>query len=67
MYGSPVIQAMNDLASPAMLLPGNPEEGTVLGRIRPQEGMPGRGQFRSREVNRELIQVAWLDSAVSFD
>ena len=67
MYGSPVIQAMNDLASPAMLLPGNPEEGAVLGRIRPQEGMPGRGQFRSREVNRELIQVAWLESAVSFD
>jgi type VII secretion protein eccCa len=66
-YSSAVIQAMNDLASPAMMLPGNPEEGNILGRIRPQAGVPGRGQFRSREVNRELVQVAWLDPMIAFE
>lgn len=56
----PIIQALGDLASPAMLLPGNPDEGNLLGRIKPQPGVPGRSQFRSRSINRETIQVAWF-------
>jgi len=57
----PIIQSINDLANPGMLLPGNPEEGNLLGRLRPQAGNAGRGQFRSRDVPREVLQVAWRD------
>ncbi len=56
----PVVQALNDLASPAMLLPGSPDDGALLGRMKPRPGVPGRGQFRSRDIARESIQVAWL-------
>ena len=50
---------MTDLAAPAMLLPGSPEDGQLLGRLKPQAANPGRAQFRSREVLREQIQIAW--------
>ena len=28
--------------------------------MKPRPGVPGRGQFRSRDIARESIQVAWL-------
>lgn len=55
----PVMQAMTDLAVPGMLLPGSPEDGQILGRLKPQVANPGRAQFRSREVPREQLQIAW--------
>lgn len=56
----PVMQAFTDLAVPGMLLPGNTDEGNLIGKLRPHSGGPGRAQFRSREVARELVQVAWV-------
>ncbi|MGO1472300.1 MAG: type VII secretion protein EccCa [Flaviflexus sp.] len=55
----PVMQTMNDLAVPAMLLPGSPEDGQIIGKLKPQVANPGRAQFRSREVPREQLQIAW--------
>lgn len=55
----PVMQTMNDLAVPGMLLPGSPEDGALIGRLKPQVANPGRAQFRSREVSREQLQIAW--------
>lgn len=55
----PVMQAMTDLAAPAMLLPGSPEDGGLIGKLKPQVANSGRAQFRSREVPREQIQIAW--------
>ena len=42
-----------------MLLPGSPEDGQILGKLKPQVASPGRAQFRSRDVSRDQFQLAW--------
>ena len=44
----PVIQSLRDLAAPGILLSGSPEEGPLIGNIRPALAVPGRGQLYSR-------------------
>lgn len=57
----PVMQTFNDLSVAGMLLPGSPDDGQLIGRLRPKQGNPGRAQFRSRDVPRETLQVAWVE------
>jgi S-DNA-T family DNA segregation ATPase FtsK/SpoIIIE len=56
-----VLQTLGDLAMPALLLPGSPEEGPIVGRIRPKVGVPGRTQLLTRQRGLETIQLAWSD------
>jgi len=53
----PVLQAMRDLAQPGLLLPGNPDEGPLLGAVRPTPGPPGRARLVTRS-GVEPMQVA---------
>ena len=55
----PVIQTMRDLAMPGLMLSGNPDEGPLLGSVRPSPMPPGRGRLVTRDRGIEVVQVAW--------
>ncbi len=57
----PVIQSLRDLAMPGMMLSGSPEEGPLLGNLKPQKMPPGRARLLTRERGVEVIQTAWTD------
>ncbi|WP_245156046.1 type VII secretion protein EccCa [Nocardioides sp. 503] len=57
----PVIQSMRDLAMPGLLLSGSPDEGPLLGNLRPIPLPAGRGRLITRDRGTEVIQTAWTD------
>lgn len=60
----PVIQGLRDLATPGLLLSGSPDEGALLGNVRPQPAPPGRATLVTRGRGAETIQVAWAEPRV---
>ncbi|MCR2053011.1 type VII secretion protein EccCa [Actinomyces bowdenii] len=54
----PIMQTLNDVSTPGIMLPGNPDEGPLLGRQKPTPGPPGRARLISRDAVR-VIQLAW--------
>ncbi len=60
----PVIQSLRDLATPGLLLSGSPDEGPLLGNLKPAPAPPGRGRLVSRNRGREVVQLGWLDPSV---
>jgi DNA segregation ATPase FtsK/SpoIIIE, S-DNA-T family len=60
----PVIQSLRDLASPGLLLSGSPDEGPLLGNLKPAPSAPGRGRLVSRDRGREVVQLGWLDPSL---
>jgi ESX secretion system protein EccC len=60
----PVLQSMRDLAAPGVLLSGSPEEGPLLGTVRPAPAPPGRGRLVTRDRGVEIVQVGWGDPSV---
>lgn len=57
----PVVQSMQELGSTGILLSGNPDEGAVIGKIKPMRAIPGRAQVISHDGGRLLAQLAWTD------
>ena len=55
----PILQTMTELGSTGILLSGNPEEGALVGRVKPARSVPGRAQVISRDAGRVLAQLAW--------
>ncbi|WP_103062655.1 type VII secretion protein EccCa [Actinomyces qiguomingii] len=55
----PLMQTLIDLSTPGIMLPGNPDEGPLLGRERPKPGPAGRASLITRDAT-ESIQLAWL-------
>ena len=47
-----VIQSLRDLAMPGIMLSGSPDEGPLLGKLRPQHAPPGRGRMLSPVARR---------------
>ncbi len=60
----PVIQSLRDLAMPGLLLSGSPDEGPLLGNLKPTPAPAGRGRLVSRDRGREVVQMAWLDTSL---
>ena len=60
----PVIQTLRDLAMPGLLLSGSPDEGPLLGTLRPTPLPPGRGRLVTRDRGVETVQVAWSEPSV---
>jgi S-DNA-T family DNA segregation ATPase FtsK/SpoIIIE len=50
---------MTELGATGILLSGNPEEGALIGRVKPARSIPGRAQVVSRDAGRVLAQLAW--------
>ncbi|MFS3128486.1 type VII secretion protein EccCa [Nocardioides sp. Bht2] len=57
----PVLQTLRDLAMPGIMLSGSPDEGALLGNVRPVLSPPGRGRLISRDRGVEVVQLAWTD------
>ncbi|MGN9836754.1 type VII secretion protein EccCa [Nonomuraea sp. H19] len=58
----PVIQRMKDMATPALLMSGSRDEGSLFGNVRPQTLPPGRGFLVDRRFGARLMQTAFLDA-----
>ncbi|MCE1180579.1 MAG: type VII secretion protein EccCa [Micrococcales bacterium] len=56
------LQSLRDLAAPGLLLSGSPDEGTLIGNLKPRPAVPGRAQMLSRDHGRQVIQVAHAPS-----
>lgn len=60
----PFMRSMTDNNAPGLLLPGNPEEGALIGKVKPKPGPAGRGQLVTRSKGLQLIQVAYAKPSV---
>ena len=58
-FYEPVMQTLRDLASPGLVLSGSPDEGPLVGGIRPAPYPPGRGRLVTRDRGVEVVQLAW--------
>ncbi|MGH3825455.1 MAG: type VII secretion protein EccCb, partial [Pseudonocardiaceae bacterium] len=56
----PVIARLRELSTPGLLMSGAPDEGPLLGNVKPSPMPPGRGTLVTRKSGQQLIQVAWL-------
>ena len=54
----PDLRALRDLAAPTLLLPGNPDEGPLVGRLAPHPGPPGRARLVTATGDVVELQVA---------
>ncbi|WP_203337415.1 type VII secretion protein EccCa [Nocardioides limicola] len=57
----PIIQSMRDLAMPGLVLSGNPDEGALIGNVKPAKGPAGRGRLITRSGGVEVVQTAWQE------
>jgi S-DNA-T family DNA segregation ATPase FtsK/SpoIIIE len=55
-----VLQRLTDLGVTGILLSGNPNEGPILGRVKPKQAAPGRAQVVSRDRGLFTAQLAWV-------
>ena len=60
----PVLQSMRDLAMPGLLLSGSPDEGPLIGNLKPVPLPAGRGRLVTRDRGTEMVQVAWTDPSL---
>ena len=60
----PVIQSLRDLAMPGLVLSGSPDEGALIGKVRPGPAPAGRGRLVTRDRGVEVVQLAWRDPAL---
>jgi len=60
----PVIQSLRDLAVPGLLLSGSPDEGALIGHVRPVPAPAGRGRLVTRDHGVEVVQLAWREPAL---
>ncbi|MFC3992790.1 type VII secretion protein EccCb, partial [Actinoplanes siamensis] len=58
----PVIQRLRELSAPGLVMSGPPEEGALIGTVRPERLPPGRGRLVTRREGVRLIQLAHQES-----
>ena len=56
----PVLQSFQDLGMPGILLSGDPNEGQLIGRVKPVRAVPGRAQIVTRDEGLFVAQLATL-------
>ncbi|MEU1387767.1 MULTISPECIES: type VII secretion protein EccCa [unclassified Nonomuraea] len=55
------VQRLREMATPALIMSGNREEGVLFGKVRPQPLPPGRAFHVDRRYGERLIQTAVLE------
>jgi len=60
----PVIQSLRDLAMPGLQLSGSPDEGPLLGNVRPAPAPAGRGRLVTRDRGVEVVQLGWREPSL---
>lgn len=58
-YSDPIIVQMTDTGATGMLLSGNPEEGALIGKVKPVPATAGRVQVISRDRGYFAAQLAY--------
>ncbi|HEX6403357.1 MAG TPA: type VII secretion protein EccCa [Pseudonocardiaceae bacterium] len=56
----PVIARLRELSTPGIVMNGSPDEGPLLGNVKPSPMPPGRGTLVTRKTGPQLVQIAWL-------
>ncbi len=64
-YSDQIIQQMTDTGATGILLSGNPEEGALIGKVKPVQAVPGRAQVVSRDRGIFQAQLAYLPPTFS--
>jgi S-DNA-T family DNA segregation ATPase FtsK/SpoIIIE len=59
----PVLSRLRELGCMGLMMSASPDEGVLLGSVRPTPLPPGRGTLIRRSHADELVQVAWRDPA----
>ncbi|GAB3854816.1 type VII secretion protein EccC [Nocardioides maradonensis] len=57
----PVLRTLLDLGHPGLLLSGDPEEGPLIGGLRPVRAVPGRARLVSRDGPPTGLQLGWTE------
>ena len=57
----PVLARLRDLGCMGLMMSASPDDGVLLGSVRPSKLVPGRGTLVSRSHPDQLIQVAWSE------
>ena len=57
----PILARLRDMGAVGLMMSAGPDEGIVLGSVRPSPLPPGRGTLITRAQPDQLIQVAWAD------
>jgi DNA segregation ATPase FtsK/SpoIIIE, S-DNA-T family len=55
----PLLAGLRDAGCMALIMSGSPDEGTLIGSVRPSPLPPGRGTLITRRGDPRLVQVAW--------
>lgn len=61
----PVLAALRDHGCLGLMMSAAPDEGVLLGAVRPRALVPGRGTVVVRGRPDRVVQVAWTEPAVS--
>jgi S-DNA-T family DNA segregation ATPase FtsK/SpoIIIE len=56
----PVLGRLRELAVPGLVMNGSPDEGVLVGSVKPAPQPPGRGVLVDRRHGPRRVQVAWL-------
>ncbi len=59
----PVLGKLRDLGCMGLMMSASPDEGVLLGTVRPSQLPPGRGTLVSRAQPEQLVQIAWTEPA----
>jgi S-DNA-T family DNA segregation ATPase FtsK/SpoIIIE len=55
----PLLARLRELSTPGIVMSGSPEEGPLLGGVKPAPLPPGRGVLVGRRAGQQLVQLAW--------
>ncbi|MFG3708433.1 type VII secretion protein EccCa [Micromonospora sp. NPDC047670] len=58
----PIVQRLRELSTAGLVMAGSPEEGALVGPVRPGPLPPGRGRLVTRREGVRLVQLAYLPS-----
>jgi S-DNA-T family DNA segregation ATPase FtsK/SpoIIIE len=56
----PLLGRLRELGAPGLVMNGSPDEGALVGAVKPGPAPPGRGTFVERRTGRRRVQLAWL-------
>jgi S-DNA-T family DNA segregation ATPase FtsK/SpoIIIE len=57
----PVLARLRELGCAGLMMSASPDEGVLLGSVRPSPLPAGRGTLITRADADQIIQVAWAD------
>ncbi|MEO3760781.1 type VII secretion protein EccCa [Mycobacterium sp. B14F4] len=57
----PVLARMREVGCMGLMMSASPEEGVLLGSVRPSPQPPGRGTLTTRSRGEQLVQIGWTE------